>query len=85
MEYARGRGAPPAELEMIDMINRFGAQAVLGRRLYRREALQWVYLEQVVRAVRLFDRTQDLSALMQQQPEMLKLAKQAIDTWQQSA
>lgn len=80
VNYARDKGEPPAELELVSMVDRFGPQAVLGRALLsRREALRWVYLEQVVRAVRLFDRTQDMGQLMQQQPELFKLAKDSID------
>ena len=76
--YARGQGAPPPELELIDYVDRFGAAGVLGRPLNRREAVRGCYLMQVYKAIRLFDRTADIGQLMQASPETVRLAQWAI-------
>ena len=78
VKYTRGKGDPPPELELITAIDRFGAQAVYGRLLSRGEALRLIYLEQVVQAVRVFDKTQDMGALMTTHPEIVRLARDSI-------
>ena len=81
VRHAQGNGPPPVELELMAYISRFGAQAVLGRMLTRREAHRLVYLEQVVQAVRLFDQAQrsgTLDQLAAQYPQQFEQAQRAL-------
>jgi hypothetical protein len=67
------------ELEMINAIDRFGAQAILGRTLYRREALRWNYIQRIVQSVKLFYQTDDVGQMMLQEPDLFKLSQRAIE------
>jgi hypothetical protein len=78
VKYARGQGPPPPDLELIDYIDRFGVQGVLGRMLYRREAMRGCYLMQIYKAVRLFDKTADIGQLMQASPDTVRMAQGAL-------
>ena len=79
MRYARSQSPAPAELEAMNCIDRFGVQAVLGRALYRGEALKMMYAKSVYRAIKLFDQASDMGELMQTYPDAYKLAVRSLE------
>jgi hypothetical protein len=79
VKYARGQGPSLPELEIINAIDRFGTAAILGRLIYRREALRWNYIQRIVQAVRMFDKTRDTGHMMSTEPELFRLSQRAIE------
>jgi hypothetical protein len=71
--YARGEGEMPAEMELMRMIDRFGAGAVFGRTLKRGEMRRMVISERIVSAYGAMSAAEDLDGWIKAHPEEWKL------------
>jgi hypothetical protein len=71
--YARDGGPKPKELEWMQLIDRFGAQAVLGRALGAGEMRRGMLAEAVYRAYRGYTAAADRAKWESENPEAYKL------------
>jgi hypothetical protein len=70
--YARG-GEIPGDLELLRMVDRFGAQAVFGRILKRSEMRRMVLVERIVTAYQAMKSSEDVDGWIKDHPEDWKL------------
>ena len=81
-EYAQSGGVIPAELKLARCIDRFGAQAVIGRTLSAREVNRIMAAEAVIAAYRNRAKAENWAAWAGEHPndaELLSIAAELAD------
>jgi len=80
--YCENEAPQPEELILLGYIDRFGAQAILGRTLSAREVRAMVLAENVMRAYRTRKAAQNWVEWAKQHPEDNALLNEAMKLWQ---
>lgn len=75
--YARGKGDMPNELELIRMVDRFGAQAVFGRTLKRGEMRRMATVERIVEGYQAMTSAKNQDDWIKAHPDEWKLIDRA--------
>jgi hypothetical protein len=83
--YADGGGPMPDELILLGYIDRFGAQAVLGRALSAGEIKSMVLAENVKNAYQERQNSQDWAVWKRDNDAKANLLNEAMELWQKQA
>jgi hypothetical protein len=76
--YAEGSGQAPREIILLNLVDRFGAQGVLGRALGAGEIRRMLTAEAVVRAYQERERSGNWAAWVREHPEKDRLLREAM-------
>jgi hypothetical protein len=80
--YAVGKGPPPDEWVLMNYIDRFGAEAVMGRRPSANEMRRMVLAENVITSYRDSKQASSLADWIKHNHDRFRLLKDAEELWQ---